>query len=94
MIHDRPPGICAMKSIARFYVWWPGLDSDIERYVRNCSGCRENQPRPPEVPLFSWNMPSEPWARLHDDFAGPFKNLLCNTDRSSRNHLLMNSKKC
>ncbi|KFD59941.1 hypothetical protein M514_07281 [Trichuris suis] len=75
MIHDGHPGICAMKSIARFYVWWPGLDSDIERYVRNCSGCQENQARPPEVPLFSWNMPSEPWTRLHVDLAGPFKNL-------------------
>ncbi|KFD64072.1 hypothetical protein M514_12590 [Trichuris suis] len=75
IIHDGHLGICAMKSIARFYVRWPGLDSDIERYVRNCSGCQENQPRPPEVPLFSWNMPSEPWARLHVDLAGPFKNL-------------------
>jgi len=25
------------------------------------------------VPLFAWNVPSEPWSRLHIDFAGPFE---------------------
>uniref|UniRef100_A0A5S6Q936 RNA-directed DNA polymerase n=1 Tax=Trichuris muris TaxID=70415 RepID=A0A5S6Q936_TRIMR len=30
MIHDGHPGICAMKSIARFHVCWPGFDNDIE----------------------------------------------------------------
>ncbi|KFD45889.1 hypothetical protein M513_13227, partial [Trichuris suis] len=32
MIHEGHPGICAMKSVACFYVWWPSLDGDIERY--------------------------------------------------------------
>ena len=28
-----------MKSRCRSCVWWPGLDSDLEHYVRNCSAC-------------------------------------------------------
>jgi len=25
------------------------------------------------VPVYSWNIPPDPWARLHVDFAGPFE---------------------
>uniref|UniRef100_A0A5S6QM96 RNA-directed DNA polymerase n=1 Tax=Trichuris muris TaxID=70415 RepID=A0A5S6QM96_TRIMR len=75
MVHDGHPGICAMKSIARFHVWWPGLDNDIERYVRGCLTCQSHQPVPPEVPLIPWNLQNEPWARIHVDLAGPFMGL-------------------
>ncbi|KFD49253.1 hypothetical protein M513_09805 [Trichuris suis] len=62
-----------MKAMARFYVWWTGLDKDIERMVSGCLTCQRYQRDPPEVPLVSWNIPSEQWARLHMDLAGPFK---------------------
>ncbi|KFD45527.1 hypothetical protein M513_13596 [Trichuris suis] len=72
--------------MARFYVWWPGLDRDIERMVSGCLTCQKYQRDPPEVPLVSWNMPSEPWARLHMDLAGPFKgsNWLVTVDAHSK----------
>ena len=73
MLHDGHPGVSAMRELARFTVYWPGLDEAVEKYVQNCSSCQEARAREPLVPLFAWNVPSEPWSRLHVDFAGPFE---------------------
>ena len=70
-LHEGHPGICRMKSFARMYVWWPGLDDDIEKSVRICMPCQSVQSAPPPVPLSPWKWPSKPWTRLHLDFAGP-----------------------
>ena len=72
-LHGGHPGICRMRSLARMYVWWPGLDSEIERTVRSCTQCQVVQAVPPQAPLNPWKWPSRPWARLHVDFAGPFQ---------------------
>ena len=71
-LHDTHPGINRMKSLARSYVWWPGLDSDIAAKVRECRICQEDRPNPPRAPLHPWEWPSSPWSRLHIDHAGPF----------------------
>ena len=73
-LHTAHPGISRMKSLARSYIWWPKIDKDIELRVRTCENCQLNQNLPPEVPLHSWSFPSQPWSRLHLDFAGPFMN--------------------
>ena len=39
-LHEGHPGMCKMKSLARMYVWWPGLDADIENSVRLCQACQ------------------------------------------------------
>ena len=69
-------GICKMKSLAGMYVWWPGIDSDIEKCVRLYHPCKMVQSSPPQVPLTQWKWPSRPWSRLHLDFAGPFGNCM------------------
>ncbi len=51
------------------YVWWPGLDDEIENSVRLCRSC---QATPAPAPLNPWRWPSRPWSRLHVDFAGLF----------------------
>ncbi|XP_054272890.1 uncharacterized protein K02A2.6-like [Macrosteles quadrilineatus] len=61
-----------MKGKARFQVWWPKLDKDLEEHTRHCNGCQENRSKDPEMPLFSWPVPGEVWSRIHIDFAGPF----------------------
>ncbi|CAG2221678.1 Uncharacterized protein K02A2.6 [Mytilus edulis] len=63
-----------MKSLARSYIWWPGMDNDLELTVVNCYSCQENRKLPAEAPLHPWEYPSHPWSRIHIDFAGPFMN--------------------
>ena len=62
-----------MKSVARSYLWWPGLDKDIENLAKSCSACQAVKRAPPTVPLQPWVWPSKPWQRVHLDYAGPFQ---------------------
>jgi len=85
-LHEGHPGITRMKSLARMYVWWPGISADIEKSVRLCRECQEVQSSPPLAPLHPWKWLTRPWARLHLDFAGPFqgKNILIAIDAHSK----------
>ena len=72
VLHDGHPGITKMKQLARSVVWWPGIDSDIEKMVKSCELCSLQQKSPPVAPLHPWEWPSKPWTRIHIDHAGPF----------------------
>ncbi|XP_060540149.1 uncharacterized protein K02A2.6 [Pantherophis guttatus] len=67
------PGIVRMKALARSYVWWPALDKDIEEWVSRCDPCQEVRPAPPQAETAKWETPSNPWSRIHIDFAGPMQ---------------------
>ena len=71
-LHLAHPGISKMKALARSYVWWPGLDSEIEELVKHCHLCQLHRPDPAKAPLHPWEFPSYPWGRVHIDHAGPF----------------------
>ncbi|XP_055714741.1 uncharacterized protein K02A2.6-like [Phlebotomus papatasi] len=68
-LHESHPGMSRMKSLARGYVYWPGLDDAIEKKVRNCTDCALASKSPVKTPLASWPLPSRPWQRLHIDYA-------------------------
>ncbi|XP_060094828.1 uncharacterized protein K02A2.6-like, partial [Heteronotia binoei] len=72
-LHETHPGIVRMKALARSYVWWPGMDGEIEGWVRGCQTCQESRPEPPSAPVTRWESTRKPWSRLHIDFAGPFQ---------------------
>ena len=67
-IHAEHPGIVSMKSIARSFVYWPGIDSDIETLVSKCSVCQSCRNKAPKTPLHPWSWPSRPFQRVHVDF--------------------------
>ena len=72
-LHRDHPGMSRMKSVARSYMWWPGLDKQIEQRVRGCVSCQAVKNAPPAAALQPWTWPSQPWKRVHLDFAGPFE---------------------
>lgn len=49
-LHSTHPGIVKMKSLARSYVWWPGIDKQLEQQVRSCQSCQQSQHSPAAVP--------------------------------------------
>ena len=51
LLHESRPGIVRTKALARRYVWWAGIDSDIEKLVKQCFGCQKNQNMPAIAPL-------------------------------------------
>ena len=71
-LHHGHPGISKMKALARGHFWWPGLDKEIEEMAKSCQSCQAVKSGPPAAPLHPWSWPSQPWQRVHIDFAGPF----------------------
>ena len=72
-LHEGHPGVSRMKSLARSFVWWPGMDRALEEFVRQCDQCQRNRHLPAAVPIQPWEWPQRPWSRIHADYAGPFQ---------------------
>ena len=73
-LHDAHLEASKMKNSARSWLWWPHMDADIEKFVKLCQQCKKHSKNPAKAPLYNWNWPSEPWKRVHVDFAGSFVN--------------------
>ena len=72
LLHEGHPGGTRMKALARSFVWWPGIDSDLKGRVKECQQCQLTRHTPARAPLHPWEFPTAPWECLHADFAGPF----------------------
>ena len=75
-LHRGHPGIVRMKAFARNTVYWAGIDSDIENYVKSCEACAVHARQPKKVELHPWEPEDQPWKRIHVDYVGPFKGYL------------------
>ena len=71
ILHDSHPGIVKIKSVARSYVWWPKMDTNLEEKVKSCATCQSHQKTPPCSSLHPWEWPGRPWSRVYVDCAGP-----------------------
>lgn len=60
LLHNGHQGIGRCKSLARESVWWPGINSQIETMVMNCSKCAETRVQRAEPMLVS-ETPTGPW---------------------------------
>ena len=68
-LHSGHLGINLMKLIALSVIYWPNIDTDIERTVKRCIQCMEAQKNPPRIMDSRWTYPEQSWSRIHVDFA-------------------------
>jgi len=73
LLHEAHIGIDAMKSLARQCIWWPSIDKDIEKKVRECESCCVSKCNT-RAQWKSWPESTERWQRVHIDHAGPLDN--------------------
>ncbi|XP_053376976.1 uncharacterized protein K02A2.6-like [Mercenaria mercenaria] len=74
LAHQGHQGIVKTKQRLRNTVYWPGMDSQVEREVKKCHSCQlVGQPEKPE-PVSRTKLPEGPWQHLSIDLMGPFPN--------------------
>ncbi|KAI0984519.1 hypothetical protein GJ496_008356 [Pomphorhynchus laevis] len=40
LLQEGHPGESVIKSLSRYYIWWPTIDKDIEDHVATCFPCK------------------------------------------------------
>ena len=71
LAHEGHMGVVATKQRLRSKVWWPQMDSEVERYCRGCHGCQLVAKADPPEPIRSTELPPGPWQDLAVDLMGP-----------------------
>lgn len=72
--------------MARSFVYWLGIDADIELIAKSCAECAKHAHAPPKFNTHHWEYPKRPWERIHIDYAEPVDGnmLLVITDAYSK----------
>ncbi|XP_014206859.1 uncharacterized protein K02A2.6-like [Copidosoma floridanum] len=70
-LHDGYMGVVKMEALTRSYIWWPGMDAEIEKITKSCEACLKYNDSPPKLKLHVWDWPDAPKVCLHADFLGP-----------------------
>ena len=69
LAHEGHQGITKTKALIREKVWFPGIDSLVERQVRSCIPCAAVTPSDKREPLQMSDLPDAPWTCVSVDFA-------------------------
>ncbi|XP_055604150.1 uncharacterized protein K02A2.6-like [Uranotaenia lowii] len=73
--HKGHPMASKMRSILRERVWWPGITSDVEKWVQTCQLCATcGRPEKP-TPMKRLFTPKNVWQTIALDFNGPYANI-------------------
>ncbi|PFX27500.1 Uncharacterized protein K02A2.6 [Stylophora pistillata] len=87
-LHEGHPGIVRMKALARSYIWWPGMDKEIEQTAKGCTGCQLTQNNLKTAPLHAWKWPARPWQRKFVDFTKDIsRNMLDNEEDTTEERM-------
>lgn len=68
LAHSGHIGETSMKRIMREFFWWPGMASDVEKFMKNCETCAKLSRKNPPVPLSNRELPDGPWEIIQIDF--------------------------
>ena len=66
-LHQSHQGIEKTKRLARKSIFWPGMNSQIEELVSNCSTCLHHANANQREPLRPHEIPSRPWQKVGTD---------------------------
>ena len=55
----------------RAHVWFPGMDSQCDKFVSTCIACQSNTPQTHREPLRMTDLPEGPWEKVSVDFCRP-----------------------
>ena len=74
--HEGHPGIVRMKRQLRQHYWWPGMDKQIEHFVKKCVPCNDSEKshKPTKQAHQHTPVPDKPWTKVAIDITGPFAN--------------------
>ena len=62
-------GMVKMRALARNYMWWPGIDADIEEKANHCYICQRSRTSLARAALHPWEWPRKHWQWIHVDYA-------------------------
>lgn len=65
---------CGTKQLLRAHVWFPGMDTQCDKFVSTCIYCQSNTPDVHREPLKMTELPERPWRKVSVDFCGPLAN--------------------
>lgn len=66
-IHESHLGMVKCKARARDILYWPGMNTEIEEMVSQCSVCNKHQNSNQKEPLISHPLPGRPWEKIGSD---------------------------
>ena len=67
LLHQAHTGIQGCMRRAREVVYWPGLNSDVERLVTSCETCQMFQRNQPKEHMITHPIPTRPWEMVGCD---------------------------
>ena len=69
--HEGHLGIVNTKRLLRSKVWFPNLDKEVEKEIKNCYTCQSTVYKNEKEPLVMTELPNGPWEHVKADFFGP-----------------------
>jgi len=54
LLHQNHPGIVRSKMLVRSYVYWIGIDNNIEKLIATCLTCHSTQNKEKDKIHISW----------------------------------------
>ena len=84
-LHTNHMGIEKTKLLAHECVYWPSINADIEKYIKQCVTYLQFQQTQPQERIIHHDIPLQPWEIVGADvFHYNNKNYLCIVDYSSK----------